>query len=287
MAGLTQKQSKDLVGRLDRIQALRGIGIGFVGQGMCQVLRKPSMPRGLNTWIILQELTQEQTESFSTGGTAGERKKRESRLGFELLQMGLSCGATVLAGIAAAGSAVAAPVTAGTSGAVTVLAYSGAVATAAQCGISSGRVVNEIFDPGANDYLDSQAWFEATSNALDAISIAGGVASLGQAAQAIIRLSRASGKPIGQVLKGLSRAERKRLAQDLARYSGKAPTRRQFIRLARQGKLPKIIRREAISRSILNESLNSISTGLSMIGSGTSGVIHGLIMYFVEEDLRN
>jgi hypothetical protein len=269
MAGLTQKQSKDLVGRLDRIQALRGIGIGFVGQGMCQVLRKPSMPRGLNTWIILQELTQEQTESFSTGGTAGERKKRESRLGFELLQMGLSCGATVLAGIAAAGSAVAAPVTAG------------------QCGISSGRVVNEIFDPGANDYLDSQAWFEATSNALDAISIAGGVASLGQAAQAIIRLSRASGKPIGQVLKGLSRAERKRLAQDLARYSGKAPTRRQFIRLARQGKLPKIIRREAISRSILNESLNSISTGLSMIGSGTSGVIHGLIMYFVEEDLRN
>jgi len=287
MAGLTQKQAKELVSRLDRIQALRGTGVGFVGLSMCQTLREPSMPPGLRTWIVLQEATPEQAVSFSSGVTQNQAKERESKLGFELFQMGLSCGATVVAGFVSAGAAAAAPVTGGASGVVSVLVFSGAVATASQCGISSGRVINEIFDPAANDYLDSLAWFEATSNTLDAISIAGGFASLGQAAQAAIRLSRSSGKSISQVVKGLSRAERKRLAQDLAKYSGKAPTRKQFIRLARQGKLPKIIRRQAISQAVLNESLNAVGAGLSMIGSGTSGNIHGLIMYFVEEDARN
>ncbi|MFT5327984.1 MAG: hypothetical protein ACI8P0_005890, partial [Planctomycetaceae bacterium] len=288
---LSQKQAKELVSRLDRIQALRGTGVGFVGLSMCQTLREPSMPPGLRTWIVLQEATAEQAASFNSGVTQNQAKERESKLGFELFQMGLSCGATVAAGFvsagAGAGAAAAAPVTGGASGVVSVLTFSAAVATAAQCGISSGRVINEIFDPAANDRLDSLAWFEATSNTLDAISIAGGFASLGQAAQAAIRSSRSSGKSISQVVKGLSRAERKRLAQDLAKYSGQAPTRKQFIRLTRQGKLPKIIRRQAISQAALNESLNAVGVGLSMIGSGTSGNIHGLIMYFVEEDARN
>jgi hypothetical protein len=48
----------------------------------------------------------------------------------------------------AAGATTAAPVTGGASGVVVLVAGAAAVASAAQCGISIGRVILEISDPG-------------------------------------------------------------------------------------------------------------------------------------------
>jgi hypothetical protein len=292
MAGLTSQQSVQFLSCVDRIPQFRSLGVGYIGNGLCQVLREPKMPPGLRTWIIFKDadlgnasLASGGNEPAAVAPSAGKMPaQRDSKLAAELLGMGLSCGTAVLAGIATAGSAAAAPVTAGTSTAITVLLWSGSVASAAQCGVSTGRVLNEIFDPTANDLLDSESWYQAASNTLDAISVAGGTASLGQAAKAAIRLSRTTGRPLAQILRGMTRAERKRLAQDLARYAGQAPTRRQFIRLARQGKLPKVIRQDAIDRAVLEQMLSSIEAGISLIGSGTSGTLRSLLVYFVEDD---
>ena len=91
--------------------------------------------------------------------------------------MGLSCGAAVLAGAASASGVAAAPVTGGASLAVTVLTWAGAVATAAQCGIATGRVINELVDPRANDILDSEVWVQRSTQILDAVSLVGGTAT--------------------------------------------------------------------------------------------------------------
>lgn len=83
-----------------------------------------------------------------------------------------------------------------------------------------------------------------------------------------------------QVLKGMSRAERKRLAQDIAEYSGKAATRRQFIRLVRAGKFPKIFTQRQISNAVTERLLESIGSTLDIGGSAWSGMLH---VYFTED----
>ena len=174
MPGLTQFEMQLLIDAVDRNPACRTLGIVFEGRGMTQVVREPPIPLGLRTWILLRE--EEVPESAASAATAAAQPA-PSNLGGELLNMGLSCGSAVLAGVAVAGGAGAAPVTGGASLAITVLAWAGAVATAAQCGIATGRVINEIFDPGANEqYLDSEEWYQNASAALDAISVAGGLA---------------------------------------------------------------------------------------------------------------
>jgi hypothetical protein len=279
MPGLTQQEKQRLIAAIDRTAAFRTTGIAFVGRGMSQILRESPMPRGLQTWIVLEE--QEVREPASTPPPPPD----QSNLRSELLNMGLSCGSAILAGVAAAGGATAAPLTGGASLAITVVTWAGALATAAQCGIATGRVINEVFDPGSNErYLDSEEWYNLASNVLDVISVAGGVASLGQTAQAAVRLSRTSGRPLSQIIRGMTRAERRRLAEDLARYTGQAPTRRQFIRLAREGRIPRSFTRQQVNQAMVNELLNSISSGLTFAGSATGGVARQVIVYLVEDE---
>jgi hypothetical protein len=279
MPGLSQQEISQLLTEIGRVQELRGVGVGFEGRGMCQVLRYPDMPPGLQTWIIMRE---REVPAPSSGPPAPPTPE-ESRLGPELLNMGLSCGAAVMTGAAAATGGAAAPVTGGASLAVTALVWFGAAATAAQCGIATGRVLNELIDPQANDILDSEEWVQRSSQILDAISIAGGVASLGQAGQAAVRLSRASGRPLRYTIGQMGRAERHRLAQDIARYTGQAQTRRQFFRLARQGRVPKIFRCHEVDRAVREQLLNAISAGLSGAGSATSGIIRQVVVHVVED----
>jgi hypothetical protein len=279
MPSLTEQDRQKLIAAIDRNPAFRTTGVAFIGRGMSQIVRQSSMPAGLQTWIVLKE------EEVQQPASAPPPQPTSSSLLRELLNMGLSCGATFFAGVATLGAAKAAPLTAGTSLGVSVVIWSGALATAAQCGIAMGRVINEIFEPGSNEsYLDSEEWYQYASTTLDAISVAGGVASLGEAAKAAMRLSRSTGRPLLQVLRHMSRAERKRLAQDLARYSGQAPTRRMFIRLAREGKIPKIFTRQQVTQAMINELLNSISSNLTFAGSANAGVIRQVAVYFVEDE---
>jgi hypothetical protein len=276
---LTEQQSRRIIAEIDRIHAIQQLGVVFEGRGQCRVLRQPNMPVGLRTWIVLQEI--DDTYVAAVGGQGPPR--RESHFGRELVNLGLSCGSAALSGIAVAGGVGAAPLTAGASTTVTVLAWSALVAGSVQCGNSGWRVLNELVDPSKNDELDSQRWYVVTSDILDAVSVAGGIAGLGQAAQAAIRLGRTSGRPLMQVLRGMTRAERKRLAQDVAKYSGDAKTRRQFIRLARQGRVPKVFTRAQVEAAVLSQTLNSIGNGLSLAGSGAFGIIRKVAVYYIEE----
>jgi hypothetical protein len=83
----------------------------------------------------------------------------------------------ITAGVmATAGAAV--PLTAGASGALVALGYAGAAATGLQC-INGLYRLYDLVENGGEDvaWLDSQGWYNATSTALDLISLAsaGGV----------------------------------------------------------------------------------------------------------------
>jgi hypothetical protein len=277
VSGLSSQHSAALIQAVDRVPAFKGVGIGFVGMGMSTIVRQPDLPLGMQHWIVFKE------EPAATAAAA--LAAPPSRVGKELGSVFLSCTSAVIAGAVASGGIAAAPLTAGASAAVSALAWSSGVAAAAQCGISAGRLLNELYDPGSNErHLDSKAWYETTSLILDGISLAGGVASLGQAAKTVIQLQRASGKPILQILKGMDRASRKRLAEEVARYTGQATTRREFIRLARAGKIPKVFTRQQVTQAMIHEMLQAIGGNTSFAESFRTGNLKSLVMAFAAEE---
>ena len=279
MAGLTGSDQERLLQNLHQIPEFNHFGVAFIGGNMCQVVKSSQLPRGLQSWIVIRE---REIANTLVGPPADDEWNWD--IAWETLNVGLACGATVAAGMASAAGVIAAPVTGGTSAVLSTVAYAGSLATAAQCGISTGRLMNEIFDPEANDILDSLEGFNTTSSILDAVSVAGGLAALGQTAQLVVRTARTTGKPISQVVKGLNRTDRKRLAQEMAKYTSDATTRKQFIRLARAGEIPKVFTRSQISDALKEQLLYLISSGLTMIGSGTSGVVKELLIYFVQDE---
>ena len=286
---LTNAQKAALFRAIDAVPEFSGMGVGYVGDGQCTVLRDSNHPTGLSTFLILEETT----ESVIPAGPAPPRPQAPPPnfpLWSEVFGAGLNCMGAVLSGVAIAGEATAAPVTGGTSLALVYVTSAAAVASSAQCGVSVGRVLNAVFDPQANQILDSAAWYQVTGDVLDGISLAGSVASLGQAAQACIRLKQASGRPFREILKGMSRAERKRLAEDIAKYTGEATTRHQFIQLTRAGVIPKIFSNKAVTQALRNQLLNTVSSALGVGGSAlppnvssTSGLVHKFIVHLMQE----
>jgi hypothetical protein len=279
MAIFTEQQKSQILAEIDRIQGLRGLGIAFDGRGQCQVLRQSPMPVGLRTWVVLEE-----TDDNDAAALASQLPSyRESHVGREFVNVALSCGSAGFAVLAVAGSAGAALLTSGSSLTFTVLSWSALFASSIQCRIAEWRLFNEWFDPNSNDELDSQRWYQITSDVLDGVVIAGGIAALGQAAQAAVRLGRVSGRSLMQILRGMTRAERKRLAEDVARYAGDARTRHQFIRLAREGRIPSIFSHQQVNRAVTTQLLSAISSGLSLGGSGAFGLLHTVRMHIVED----
>ena len=272
MSAFTTQMQSELLYAINQIPELNDFGIGWVAMGRCEVLRKPVMPEGFQSWVIFKEEPEQDPATESA-------PKNDSNFVSELVDMGISCGGAILAGSVAVAGAGAAPLTAGTSLAVTALSYAASVAAAAQCGISAGRVLNEILAPSSNDILDSNEWVQRSSQVLDVITLAGGVASMGQAMKSTLRMSRTSSRPLKKILQGMNRGERKQLAKDLARYSGDATTRRQFIKLARAGKIPKVFTRKEVKKAVIERLLDTASGLLSIFGSSRSGVIH---IYFTE-----
>lgn len=286
--GLTASDITRLQESVDSIPEFQQMGIIYFNQaGSADLIRESAGLNGLRSYVVLREKAAEPADPYLTSDSAAlavASSEDESDMGSELLNMGLSCGSAVLAGIAGTGSAGATFISAGISTPLTVILWSGALASAAQCGISGGRVINEIVDPNRNDHLDSKEWYQYASGILDGISIVGGGASIGQALRSVLQLTRTSGKPIMEILKGLNRAQRKQLAMELARYQGQASTRKQFLRLARTGKIPKVLRNHEIQEALRNELLSSISSSLTFSGSATGGLFREVYVYLVVED---
>ena len=278
---MTNEEQFHLFDAIDGIPELQGAGVGYVGDGQCKVLRQTQHISGFDTWIILETM-----ETPNDGVLAVAQKAPSPKPTFfkDLLSAGINCCSAVLTGAATATEAAAAPVTGGGSLALAYITGAGALATSLQCGLSVGRIVDYFIDPDLTAYLDSDDWYNSANDLLDYIAIAGAAASLGQAAQGLIRLQKASGKPFKEMLKGMSRAERKRLARELAEYAG-TKSNQQFKALVRAGKLPSIYSQKSVDLALRKMVLDGVSSALTYAGSATSGVIREkYLVYIVQEN---
>lgn len=288
MAYLSKEQENKIINGINKIPALRFCGIAYVGQGSSYVIRSSQMPDGLGTWIVISEVKEQYAKKPE------KEIVRESNFswGWELFGLGTSCGAAVLTGVAAAGGVAATPVTGGGSLALTTLAWAGATATAAQCGISAGRVINEFIDPRNNQILDENAYYQYGSTALDTVSIVGGASSVKGAIKFGSNLSKATGKPMVETFRRsdkIARGARRRLPRVMAESKNPGISSKQFKKMVRDGKAPKIFRTYEITREVKTRLLESISAALSGMGSGASesGVINKFAVFITSEEKNN
>src|SRR5690606_36664263 len=139
---------------------------------------------------------------------------RESRVVAESIGMGLSCSGAIIGWAVMLTGAAAVPFSAGGTTVAACPRYAAATASNAQCINGGMRVYNEVEAPQRNDALDENGWYQAASSSLDLVSLAGaGAATL--TTVRLLKMQRAStGRSSLDLLRGLNRAERKRLTAE-------------------------------------------------------------------------
>lgn len=93
-------------------------------------------------------------------------------------------------------------------------------------------------------------------------------------------MKQTTGKGIPQLLKGLTRQERKLIAEEVAKY-GKGMSRKEWKRLVRAGAFPKIFSQNAITAAVKTQLLESAGTAMGLYSSNKSGNI-GLVVGIIQ-----
>lgn len=264
---------------LDADPNTTGAGVGFIDheftvvslrefEPVCRkypinlILREP--PRGMNADKYASELKSSRNDSRKTG---------------ELINMGLSCGAAVLSWIVVLGSGAAIPITGGTSSAVTYLGYAAASASTLQC---ANGVVRSSSSSETLDYLDSKDWYNTASTALDIISLGGAAAAGATTIKMVQTLRATTSKSVIEILKGLSRAERKRLTMEIHRLNHPGISQSMLKVVTNSGQLTKRYSSQAIVNAVSLNLKDAIGASLSITGSGYGGTIKNLAVGIYE-----
>ncbi len=252
---------------------LAGAGIGFVGDDACTVLRAPTHSSGLPTYVVLQDEVVPDPEIVPPP---------DIRL--ELTGVGLNCSGAVMAWGALAGEGLAAPLSGGATLALALVTWGAAIATSAQCATSIIRATDIWVNDGQwTRWLDSNEYYETTSVWLDRISLLGAVASGSAAVRAAMAIRRATGRSRTVILKGLSRAERKRLSEELIRLEKPALSNGAMKDLIRAGQFPKRLTSREVSKRLFIQLQDAVSASLAFTGSAVSGQLHTLYVHVVQD----
>ncbi|WP_282166974.1 hypothetical protein [Shewanella japonica] len=276
---------KTLFARIDVIQGLTGAGVVYIDSKFNIVeLRKFEAICQINPIkIILREPPAQMNQSSFAAHLKGSQGNiRESRLVSEVAGTVLSCGAAVIGWTVVLGSSAAVPLTGGTSAAITYLAVGASAASSAQCFNGMVRTYGEIKDPELNNYLDTQEWYTNASTALDLVSLAGAGAAAVATIKTIKVMQLSTTKSTIEILKGLSRPERKRVNQEIARLNLPGASSRLIKSLNRKGLIKKYSGIQ-ITNSFRLQLKDAIGASLSFSGSALSGTIKTLAVGVYEE----
>ncbi|EGQ7929078.1 hypothetical protein LH709_000081 [Vibrio vulnificus] len=274
---------KQLFKVIDSRPETSGAGVIYIaGDSTLISLRKFSSSCRVNPINIVLK---EPTYPMSADSYAKELKSsnRESKLASELIGASLSCASAVLGWVVVVGSVGAAPISGGTSAAVTYLGYGAAVASTLQCMVGIGRSGAEHFSPDNLDALDSQAWYLNTSKALDYISLVGVGASGTATIKAISNLQKSSGKSLNEVLKGLNRHERVRLTKEISKQNIPNLSSKAYKQLVRSGSVKRRYSSQEISNAVRLQLKDAIGATISFVGSATSGNVGAIAVGIYEE----
>jgi hypothetical protein len=204
---------------------------------------------------------------------AGAAQARDGKLLSELLGFGLNCSAAVLGWVVVAGSAGAAPITGGASTFLTYVSLGAAAASSVGCVNAVGRVAAEIYSPEDLDILDSEGWYQKATLVLDGISVLGAVSSTAVTIRMALKLRTATSTTMLKVLRGLSRQQRKALAEEAIRIENPGISGAQLKTLVRAGVFPKRFQTIEVNQAIKNQLRDAMGAALSYTGSATSGLV--------------
>ena len=277
----------DTLGRqIDKIStpgsSLEGAGIFFIdaNYNIVKLREFNTQCRRSPIYLVLKEPEAAKSELMYAAELS--TRERESKLVVEASTTLVTCAAAVLSWIVVLGAGAAAPISGGTSTAVSYFAAGAALAGGAQCVNGIFRAGMEVVDPERLDYLDSDAWYTHASNALDVISLAGAGAATYSAIRAAQALKASSGKSYRQALAGLNRQERKRLTEEIIRRNHPGVSSRVLKAMVRSGGYPTRYTTRQINQTLRNQIKNSVAASLSFYGSATAGTVRSLAVGIYE-----
>jgi len=274
---------RQLFRAIDADPAIVGAGVVYIDsdfnvvtlrefQPVCSVAVKRIILREAPKYMGVQEFVREL-----------ESNPRESKRVKESIVGVVACGGAVLSWIVVISGSALIPFTAGSSGVLTTLGWSAALAGSVQCAVGITRAVFEAVDPGVNDILDSNDWYETIMDLLDLITLIGGGVSIAGTYILKRTLLRATGKSMQQALKGLSRQERYQLTTELLGI--RHPTlSAKMIKLERLAKrLPKQFTPIEVSHGLKVQIRDVWAGRLAIGGSAISGNLNPVAVAIYEE----
>ncbi|MDO6775794.1 hypothetical protein Q4591_10530 [Shewanella sp. 3_MG-2023] len=282
---LAEIDTDTLFAKIDAMHGLTGAGVVYIDSKFNIVeLRKFEAVCQINpVKIILREPPAQMNQAAFAAHLKGSQGNiRESRLVSEVAGTVVSCGAAIIGWMVILGSATAIPLTGGTSSAITYLAIGATAASSMQCVNGAYRTVNEITEPSKNDSLDSLEWYQAASNIIDLVSIAGAGAAAAVTVKSIKLMQAQTGKSTYAMLKGLSRPEQRRLSAELLRLNVTGGSNTVLKSMLRKGAVRRYSNKH-ITASFRLQLTDAIGASLSFTGSALSGNIRNLAIGIYEE----
>lgn len=261
---------------IDRRPGLTGAGAIYFDGSDVLVIRTFKPVCQINPiYVVIRSAPRAQVSNIKPTNPSLER---ENVLMYSVLReassTGIACAAGIISWAAVFGSAAASVPSIGSSGAITVLAFSAALASTAQCFNGVARTSAVVLGYENNlAWFDSQSWYTQTMTALDVVSLAGGGAALVGIAKTTAALKASGNASVLEALKGMSRHERKRLTETLIHRMHPGISNAALKAYIRAGVYPARYSSVEISRTIKLELANAVSAALSFGGSATAGII--------------
>jgi len=208
---------------------------------------------------------------------------RESKRVAEALNTAVTCTGAILSWVVISSGIALMPFTAGTSAVITFIGKAATAASSVQCLIGLGRTSAEAFAPQALDRLDSNTWFEAVTVALDGVAMLGVATSTLTTVKAIQVTTKVTGKPIQQVLKGLTRQERVKLNDELLKIRDPRLTSKLLKLKQASGAATKRISATQMQQATANHIRDALAATLGFTSSAVSGNVKTLAIGIYEE----
>ena len=212
-----------------------------------------------------------------------EHEPRESELMKEALNTAVACTGVLLSWLVVASGTALMPFTAGASSVISFIGKAAAVASTAQCISGVIRTGSEAAFPEFNDYLDNETWYQAATVVLDGVALLGVASSAMVTVKVVTTTTKVTGKTTRQVLKSLTRQERKKLNDELLRIRDPNLTFKQLKLEKAAGNLPKRISATQIQQATAAHIMDAAAASLGLTSSAISGNVRTLALGVYEE----
>jgi hypothetical protein len=173
-------------------------------------------------------------------------------------------------------SGAAAPVSGGSSLIVTQVAAVAGIVCYGQCVVALGRAGAELYNPQLTVDLDNTKWYPIVSAIMDGIGLVGAAVSATGMLKTVMILKKTSGKATIDILRGMSRQERRRLTEELLESNNPGLSRSKIKDLTnlKTKSFPKRYSTRAINVGVREQLLNAVGAMGNVVGSATSGLIN-------------